>query len=335
MSIALVLTNPFSANKSNKIGFLFVSCLLTGVAAFRFDIGWDYVSYYNILDNVILAGLIRFEPFSLALCLPAIWLDNPFFFFISTSCIIYPLTFYSFRKLSVSPALSLIIYLGLFYLVSCSIVRQALAVSICLYAYKYLQSSSFKKYCFCILLATLFHYSAAVSLIIYPIYRKGNFKFIVVLLFAVFLLKNVLFWILSQYGLYTDYLDKLNEIAGGGFTRFFNWFVFISFFLCIKKDKYDLQEKRLLSIVIVGLMCPFMFGTNLGERLGYYFILYYCYLIPILLQNKMYYKRCGYVFLFISYFLVTIYYTSNIPGQKSVYVPYKTIFQVTNVTFRE
>lgn len=333
--VILLLTKPFLVGKFNKSGYFIASFILFSVAAFRFDIGWDYPSYYNMLDKVILAGLIRFEPLSLALSFLAIYLNWPFLFFILSSCIIYPLTFYSFRKFSVSPALSLIIYLGLFYLISCSIVRQALAISICLYAYQYLINNSFKKYFICIILASLFHYSAAISLIIYPIYRLGNIKLIVVLTLCMLFFRSILLLVLSNYGLYTDYLDNLNDIAGGGITRFFYWFLFLSFFLCIKRNGYDLEERRLLSIIMVGLMCPFIFGTSMGERLGYYFLLYYCYLIPLLLRNKMFYKRCGYIFIFSLYFLVTIYYTSNIPGQKSVYIPYRTIFNSENVDFRE
>lgn len=331
----LLFTNFLGRKNNNGWGYKIAASLLAIVAIVRFDVGWDYPNYYNIIDNVLVAGLSQWEPLSLGLALLAIYTNNTFLFFILSGCIIYPLAFYAFKKNSVMPSLSLIIYVGLFYLISCSIIRQAIAVSICLYAYKYIKAKSFFRYFLLVVLATLFHYSAFISLVIYPIYHHGKFKLVLALSIVMVFLRTFLFMILESYGLYADYLSRLNDISGGAITRLFYILLFLSFFIIIKYRKYTTEEKRFLSIILVGLFCPFLFGSGMGERIGYYFIIYYCYLIPILLEGKKRYKRGIYVSIFSLYFLLMIFYTSHIPGQKAAYTPYRTIFNITHVQFRQ
>lgn len=331
----LLFTKLLSKHEDNKGGYIVASLILTIVACIRFDVGWDYPNYYNALDEVFLPTLMRFEPLSLVICLPSLLTGNPFLFFIISGIIIYPLTFYAFKQNSASPAISLIVYVGLFYLISCSIVRQAIAVSICLYAYKYLVQKSFYKYLFFIAIATLFHYSAAVTLVIYPIYHWFKFGFVLIGLVVLVLIRNVFLGLLESYGLYADYLSRLNDMEGGALTRYFYVMIFLSFFLVIKRKGYTMEEKRMFSIISIGLFAPYLLGSAMGERIGYYFIIYYCYLIPLLLRGKKAYKKGIYALIFSFYFLVMIYFTSNIGGQKSAYTPYRTIFGVTNVEFKD
>lgn len=332
--LVLTLTTLFSSKFNNGFGYFIVSLILTVIAIIRYDVGWDYWNYYTIVDDVILAGLVHFEPFFLLLCLPAIYWSEPFLLFLLSGLIIYPLAFYSFKKLSVSPSLSLIIYVGLFYLISCSIIRQAIAVSICLYAYKYVQEKSFVKFFFIILLATLFHYSAIVSLIIYPVFYIRRVKIVVIFMMTALVCKQILFVLLEHYGLYTEYLHQLEDMGGGGLTRFFYLLIFLSFWCIIKIKGYSDLEKRYLLVIGTGLLCPYVFGASMGERIGYYFLMYFCFAIPQLLVNKYWYKRTLYISIFSAYFLLTILYTSNIPGQKSAYTPYRVIFNSKNVEFR-
>ena len=330
----LLLTGLLFGRENNGKGFFYASLLLTFIASVRFDVGWDYQTYYHAVDEFFLPTLSRFEPLCLSIALLSVWAGNPYIFFIITSCIIYPLAFYSFKHYSISPVISLIVYVGLFYLSSYSIVRQAIAISICLYAYKYIQRRIFAKYVFCILIASLFHYSAIIALVIYPIYYRIKFKFVIIGLLIVLIFKNALLGILSNYGIYSNYIAQLNDFKGGGMTRYFYMIIFISFFLIIKRRGYSIEEQRLLSIVSVGLFTPYLLGSTMGERVGFYFLIYYCYLIPLLLQNKQAYKKSIYALIFSGYFITMIYFTANIAGQKSPFTPYKTIFGISKVEFK-
>lgn len=330
-----ILVLLFVNKRNRRIGYILSSILLLFVAAFRFDVGWDYPSYFTTIDERIIAGLVHYEPFSLGIALMAIWCDETFLFFIVSSLIIYSLAFYALYKNSIDPPLSLIIYLGLFFLISLSIVRQAVAVSIVLCAYRYVLKKDVYKFSLLVIIATLFHYTAFISILIYWIYHHLSLWRIVIISFVVLVFKNVVISILASYGLYTEYLYRLNELGGGGLTKFFYLLLCFSFFLIIKRKGYSSLEKKHLSIIFVGLICPYVFGASMGERIGYYFLIYFCYIIPLLLRGKRKIKKVIYVMVFSLYFLLTVFYTSNIPGQKSAYTPYRTIFNTSEIGFRE
>lgn len=331
--LILLLSKAYSNNMGNHYGYIMLSIVLTIVGTIRFDVGWDYESYYTTIDNCSVFALSRFEPLSLLICLLAIYWDNTFIFFVVSSLIIYPLAFIAFKRNSISAVFSLIIYIGIFYLSSFSIVRQALAVSVCLYAYKYLKEQSFKRFFFCIIIATLFHYSAIVSLIVYPIYKVGKVKLTVFLCLFVLLGKNLIFYILASYGLYTNYLSQLEDMEGGNWVHIFYILLFCSLF--VLKKKYSTEDRKHLAIIVPGLLTSFIFGNSIGGRLGYYFVIYFCYTIPFLLNNQNLFVRKCYITFFCFYFLLMIYFTSNISGQKSAYTPYRTIFTIDKIDFKD
>lgn len=333
--IVFFVTQSYKGKEaSNNAGYFIVSFILTLIAAIRYDVGSDYSSYYTMLNESILIGFERFEPLSLLICIVSIITGKPELFFIISSIIIYPLVFYAFKKYSVHPSLSLIIYVGLFYPISLSIVRQAIAVSICLFGYKYIIEKSFIKYTLCIIIAVLFHYSAFVALSIYPLLNWIKLKNVILILAILLPVSNILFSILHNLGLYSNYLDNLSDFTGGKLNMFIRIMIFVSFFLIIKYKGYTDYEKRMLSVLLVGLVIPFILGPSMGERLGYYFFMYFCYAIPILLRNKRINKTLIYSLFFVLFFLATIYYTSNIQGQASAYTPYRTIFNTSNLDFR-
>lgn len=331
--LIICLSRAYFGNMDSHYGYMILSIFLTAVGVLRFDVGWDYESYYTTIDNCSVFALSRFEPLSLLICLLAIYLDNVFVFFIISSLIIYPLAFIAFKKNSVSAAFSLIIYVGIFYLNSFSIIRQALAVSVCLYAYKYLREQSFKRFFVCVAIATLFHYSAIVSLIVYPIYKIGKVKITFFMCLLVLLGKNVIFYALSSYGLYTNYLAQLEDMEGGSLVLIFYISLFCS--LLLLKRKFSADDKRHLAIIVPGLFTSFIFGNSIGGRLGHYFVIYFCYTIPFLLYNRCFVVRKCYITFFLFYFLLMIYFTSNISGQKSAYTPYRTILNIDKIEFKD
>lgn len=332
--LALLLsTNLLCKSESTKIGYAFASFLVFFFAAIRFDIGFDYDVYYNMLDGPIWAGLIRFEPLSLVVALPAIYWESPYVFFILSSFVIYYFVSRAFKKYSFSPALSLIIYVGIFYLISLSVIRQALAISICLFAYKYLIRKSFFKFFLCIALATLFHYSAAVSLLIYLVYHYMKPKYLIIILVIVGMLKPLVFSLLIRTGMYVSYLEDSDLVSGGSLTRILYILILLSYFLIIKRRAFTIEEKKILSVLIIGTFLPFFFGS-IGERIGYYFLIYHCYAIPLFLVGKKAYKKKLYALLFSAYFLMMVGYTSMLYGNASPYTPYQTIFNVEKIEFR-
>jgi hypothetical protein len=306
------------------------------VAIIRFDVGWDYKEYYSSINNPDAYNLVRYEPLSRLFTNIALYFNNPPLLFVLYGIPTYLLAYLSFRKYSKNTGLSMIIYIGLFYLISFSTIRQALAMAICLFSYRYLQGKSFFKYSLCILLAVLFHYSAIVAIFIYLIYHYvSSLKNVVLLICITFVSKEILFYIIEKYTVFGRYIDVLFTMKGGSLSRIFYILLFISIPLLTKYKNYSKAEKSLLSVICYGLTIPFLFGSALGERLIAYFLLYFCFIIPSLLHSLKFIKTFIYCLIFNVYFLLIIYISSNISGQKSAYTPYRTIFSNEQHIFKK
>jgi hypothetical protein len=315
--------------------FIVVIIILT-VAIIRFDVGWDYAGYYSSIQNPSHYNNTRYEPLSRLFVNIALYFDSPPLLFVLYGIPTYLLVYLSFRKYSANIGLSMIIYIGLFYLISFSVIRQALAMAICFFSYKYLQRKLFLKYSLCILLATLFHYSAIISLFIYYIYHyNSKLKSVFLLICFTLLSRELLFYIIEKYTIFGGYIDILFVLQGGSLTRIFYILLFISLPLLTKYKNYSEEEKSLLSVIFYGLAIPFILGSAMGERLIGYFILYFCFIIPSLLYSLKFIKTVIYYMIFNVYFLLTIYISSNIPGQKSPYTPYQTIFNNEQRIFKD
>jgi hypothetical protein len=306
------------------------------VAIIRFDVGWDYKGYYSSIINPHIYNLDRYEPLSRLFTNIALYFNSPPLLFVLYGIPTYLLVYFSFIKYSKNVGLSMIIYIGLFYLISFSIIRQALAIAICLFSYRYLQGKSFFKYSLCVLFAVLFHYSAIVLLFIYYIYHYvSQLKNVILLICITFIGRELLFYIIEKYTPFEDYIDILFEMKGGSVTRFFYVLLFVSIPLLTKYKNYSKEEKSLLSVICFGISTPFIFGSALGERIGAYFLLYFCFIIPSLLQYLKPSKTLVYYLIFNVYFLLTIYISSNMSWQKSAYTPYQTIFSNEQRIFKK
>ena len=61
------------------------------IGIFRFDVGWDYINYYNYIDKIEVNQIIRLEPLSQIFCIIAILFDNPplLFYYLDYQLILY------------------------------------------------------------------------------------------------------------------------------------------------------------------------------------------------------------------------------------------------------
>jgi hypothetical protein len=190
----------FESKNNSKIIFvtLFFFCAL------RYDVGWDYMSYVSDLDtgfDEILNSRYEF----LSKC---IFLAGSYFNF-------YPLVFIIFGYLtlkivyncikfySVSPILSWVVFysMPLFFFASLSTIRQSLATVIVFYSYRFVKENKSFFFVGIILIASLFHISAIIGFLIWPLVKIPLSKN-----------KNILFFILSFFisSLIYNYLLSLN-----------------------------------------------------------------------------------------------------------------------------
>ena len=335
-SILFFFFLSFHERKKYKNGVFFERIalfIIVFISIFRFDVGWDYVNYYNYIYNVEILQILGLEPFSQLLCYVALYFNSPPLLFILFGLPTYLILFQALRRFSVDFRISILVYLAFFYLESFTSMRQTLALSITFWGFRYVLTRSFAKYFFVIVLAALFHMSALVALVIYPIYFLLNVKWLILVIPVIFLVKEVLFQFLSMYGRYAYYLDKLEEYTGGGIARYVQIFLFLSLLVLGRAKSISFSENRMFSIIGLALFFPFIFGPALGTRIGMYFLIFLCLLVPCILKKYSIHYKILYTFCFVGYFLTMIYVGSN-NAFKSLYTPYQFIFNIESPQFR-
>ena len=310
----------------NKITIPFAILIIISFSIFRYDIGFDYQAYFRFISMNDDAGIEKFEPISYGLMFLARWIGYPPAVFMIFGIPTYLFMYNGIKKNSVNIGFSIVIYLSLFYLFSMGAIRQALAMSVCIYNYTNLRQKDWKRFVIYVLVATLIHYSAIITIVLYPVYHILKFKILITIGVISFFVKQVVIYLIVNYTVYGSYLDETVSISGGRFKQLFYIFLFLSIFLIIKRKYFSQEETNLLKILFVSLLFPLYFGTALGDRISNNLYIYYCFLFPLLLQNKYWYKRILYNCIFLFYFLFYIYYTSYGTGNAAPYLPYKTIF---------
>lgn len=330
----LFLSKAFrvSVKKRNPFEWLALF-IIVFIAIFRFDVGWDYVNYYNYIDNVEILQILRLEPLSQIFCYIAILFESPPLLFVLFGLPTYLILFYTLKRYSVGFVLSLLVYLAFFYLESLTSIRQTLALSITFWGFRYILKRSFIKYMLVVALSAMFHMSAVAAILIYPVYYLLNLRSLAIMIPVLFLLKEVVFRMLSSYGPYAYYLDKLEDFTGGGIVRYVQIALYFSLLILGLVKKIDRSQNKLFTLIGIALLFPFIFGPALGTRLGMYFLIYQCILIPSILSKYSLPYKVIYASCFSLYFLVMIYIGSK-NEFKSLYIPYQFIFNIENPQFR-
>lgn len=309
-----------------------VTFIVIFVAIFRYQVGYDYITYYDIIksENSALVNYL-YTPLSAAFAHIAIYFHSPQLLFILFGIPIYMLLFNAFKRYSSNYALSIIIFMAFFFYGSLSTIRQFLAIAICVYGFRYVVDRKFIKYLLCIILACLFHPSAFVSIIIYFIYRM-RLKYIILCTICAAILKHFIFDILITYGIYDGYLTESNGLEGGAITRIIQLLIFASclvIWYITNKQRTSVINNSLIYILFTGLSMNFMFDSHIGGRIASYFSIYFCLLVPnIIAQCSNNLRRqltMCYSVIFIGYYFAYLYMPmiKNLP---SSYIPYKFIF---------
>lgn len=188
-------------------------------------------------------------------------------------------------KYSKNTLMSFVIYLGLpVFLSVFSPIRQAIAIGITVYAYRYIREKRIVPYFLTIALAGMFHKSAFIMIIAYPIYRikldKKAAYASVGLLPIIYALKYPLFSILSK-------IFKRGAVAvdTGAFTLFLVFSIVYSF--CVVYGQRSKEETNGLSNLFwVACAIQAMAGVfPTVTRVSWYFMMYLILLVPEVLED--------------------------------------------------
>lgn len=284
---SIICGNVLNAQKMGKIRKFVTYFLLIFITSFRYNVGWDYLTYYRMFNNP--GGAPYFEPivrifYYISQFFNAPWLLFALFF---TFTMVFVLL--GIRDRSLNEYESLIIFMALFYFESMNIIRQFLAIAILFYAFKYVKNKKLVYYLLWVFIAGLVHTSAWFAIPIYFIYNYVSLKSIVVFTAVGVLLSERIVWAVSRinafYKYYKYYINILND--GGNFIRYFYLLLAIGGIIVYlqKNQLFDEEVPKILSVFIFGVVFPFVLGSHMGLRITYYYAIEIIILIPKMLDQ--------------------------------------------------
>lgn len=241
---------------------------------------------------------------------------------------VYFIGIYSFTKnLEKEDAFLFVFFvttLGLFFFMFTG-VRQCLAMSICLFSYKYCKNRNPVKFFLCIILAYCFHKSACLFAIVYFIVSR-KIKWYNILIYG------ILVWLASTYLLeiqewFNETLEYNYEIeeTGSGFIFFLITLAFTVFSMYVIYNNNGLTKYN-TALININFITVFFWllrlQTRVAERPSMYFMFISCALYSTSLNNiKNKREKLVLRVLIVAFSLA--YYAYKLTTNASGFVPYK------------
>lgn len=215
---------------------------------------------------------------------------------------------------SKDPVFSWILYLGLpCFLMPFSGLRQGIAIGIVTLSFRYIQQRKPIKFAIVILIASLFHSSALIALITYPLYHlklkpKIRIWSIPVLMF-VYVLRRPLFVVASRLFKKNARIDDNNAIT------LFLVFTLIYMFCTVFLKNDDQESAGFLNLFYFACICQAFGGVSqLAMRVGFYFMPPLVIALPGIVKNMSanyrIISRTAVMTIFVLYGLYALYSSS-------------------------
>jgi hypothetical protein len=314
---AAIFDLDIKSNKSIRdISFIALGVLLVLFAVFRIDTGYDYPSYKTIFLEIKNSNIIQYlksNPWSIE---PAYIILNYLFRFAPYVAFLGIITTFSITsklifiyRYSSKPFISLVIYFASAYIIyDFGIIRQGFALAIGIWSYKYFQDKQYIKAVIIIAIASLFHFSSLILLLILLISDKRLKLYQYVLLIFIGLLGSVVplvDWIskglnlvgLSGYGLRIQYyalgtLINVEQIYLSVAKRSLIWLlgaIFVNINIGKAKQQYQ-QENHIFfysNIYFISIVGSLFFAQipNIASRGIYCLIMSNIFLYPMYVQT--------------------------------------------------
>lgn len=234
-----------------------------------------------------------------------------FFFFTFVLSLIGPV--YMIAKYSTMPLYSFFLYFSLgFYTNTFNNVRQSIAISICFLAFRFLFKSDFFKYLGMVLLATTFHYSAIITLLMYPL--VGNT--VTIKKIIIYLSAGVGLYIFASVSILSFFINLLafkygdmdlaitSESRGYGMMALYALILLGELFLYRRSKMIILERSEInikhnmermsffIQLQLLALLCQ-MFAPLFASmlRMTFYFFIPIVVVIPYLASTYKPYKK--------------------------------------------
>lgn len=340
-----LLCYAYKLKNSSKIIFF----VLLFFCVFRYDVGWDYMTYVDELkEGLDSISQSRYEPLSKFVFYLSSLMDfYPFAFFFFALITLY-LVYKSINLFSINCTISWLVYysLPLFFFASLSTIRQSIATAIILFSYKYLRDNNKIKYLVSIIIATLFHTSGIAGLLLWPVLKVPiNRRISFIILFTSFLfplyIEKIIISIIDSYFSGFEFANSLSwylnaENRGTSILQYLYYFFGIFNLLFYNKLINLAPENRTyINLVTFGIVIfnLLSFEPISATRLSAFFLIFLIYIIPyypFLFPKYVKVIRTSIFILLlaISFFYLWIYINAyaNHELDKISFIPYKFWF---------
>lgn len=309
--------------------WIYVS-MLVAVAGFRHGVGWDYFAYYFTIVTGLETNIVgRGEMATSLLIDMSRNLAFPWMYFLVNALISLFAIHYVISKFSVSKWMSAFIFLcfPLFFLNSLSVVRFYTALALVFYGFTFINTGSFFRFLVIIGLASMFHASAALGLLLYVIARiRLTVPLIVGLLLIAVAFASLANEYVSQYfPQYSVYTEE-TTVKEGTLAIYFFAVVFLLGLIFFGRIKSDLVASQAFNCFVLGfcIYVAFYGQGTMSHRLSLYGTIFSVILIPYI-YKAVFPRRPLYLALMFYLLLAPVFFYSINVGRET-YVPYRSIF---------
>lgn len=187
-------------NKKSRVDFIFLQIILIFLLSFTYKMGSDWIPYQRFYNNIDNINIFEYKSFEIGYTLYCFFMKKIFgfnyeiFMGITIGTCIYILL-KELKKRTNNYFLATFIF-TVQYLFNTSVepvVRQLIALTILVYALKYIEEKKLYKFILFVVLASQFHMSAIIFLAIYGLEKVNIKKRTIIILFfvSIFLVENI------------------------------------------------------------------------------------------------------------------------------------------------
>lgn len=334
----LMINMKINSKASNNLCFL----VLFVFSAIRYDVGYDYMMYLDILRYE--PDYDRFEFLEYLLQRFAAQTYIPIFFIVNSFITVY-FAKWAIEKLSVNVSISLLAFfcLPLLYTHSLSIIRFWSGVSVLFYATTFIYEKKWIHFAVFYIISYFLHGSMVVGILFIPLvlFEISRIANIILLIFSFvggeFVLNRLLGSSLADYGILGE---RLNYYANIGDTEsamtkipylYLAIDILFLFLWTRNKNKSSAVLHKYITIFNIGVSILFLlsFDNTLNSRLCRPFLIYIILVVPLILKHlrgetkRM--STLAFTLAASALFLYTITIYNDTLG-KSEYLPYRIIF---------
>ena len=302
-SLMLSLCQKYKKNKLIKNILFFVSILIpTTILGMRYYVGTDYENYllmYERYKELPFSEVLNSssEILNVIICkIIYIIHDNRYLFILVYALLTVTIAFKAILKFdSKNTFLMTFMYLCLFFPNAINIMRQALAISVILYAYSFLKTNIKKSYILCIIAACI-HISALIvlpGLIIYNKIKDIKLRNIVLIGFYIVFVSIIYLGLIifpSNFVLFEKflgYIDSSNSSTdiGLGVLLLNLPVLIISIFFYKNTNKLERDYSFYIILYVIGIILAYLGYLNIYlNRFSLYFSIIQILLIPKALE---------------------------------------------------